>query len=848
MSNIKTIFRRDFVAYFTSPIGYIFIIVYLLISVGLYMTTFFTYPVADMRGYFNNLPILLCVFIPAVTMRVWAEERKENTWEMLLTFPMRARELVLGKFLASLAFFAITLASTITVPIMLAKLGSPDNGAILSGYLGTLFVGAFFLAIGIFFSGLCKDQIVAFVVTLLACFAIFLLGTDFVASYIDSVFRDGPFNGFGSLLSVAVGMLSHYGAFTRGVIEVVDILYFTVWTILFLVLNMMFVEGRGRAGGRATFSVATAVCIGIGIAFNFVIHDQSFGRKDMTENKIYTVSDATKDILSSLDADVMVNIYITPKDEMPTGYTGLEQDITDKLNDLRLASNGHLKYASIPMRAKHLIDTQKGFTPGEEEKEKTDEERIEERMYDKGVAPFQVQAFDADQVTNKLVYSSLGVAYKDKKEEIIPQVIPQTLQELEYRLVNIVYKLTREKDPIIALVAPKDSVPPDMRRIYMQMGQPVPPEVDPYSMLEKWLQYEKYDVRRVALTKDSPLPDEYDTLVVINPRELNDRQRYEINRALVSGKPVVMAVQQYNWNYRVDRGQFTLSQNEINPNVNELLSAYGLGVSKDILMDVNHQALTISSGNALQDLFNMAQPVNLPFHIYVTETTMSQDASITNWLTNVFYFWGTALTVEKDKLAELGLTCQPLMTTTDRAWTIPGNAEGELLNQALTQTEEGDEQYTLMAMITGQFPDAFKDKPRPAYPPAQAQPGMPPPPPDDDEGEPEPLTPAPGKLILLGTALTFSDNFIREASNADLILNSIDALSAGEELINVRGKKPINRLIERPSDNVRLFWKTINYVVINLLVAAVGIAVMVSRRRARAAYAAAYAAKHKRAD
>ena len=82
MKNVTTIFRRDFAAYFTSPVGYIFMIVFLLISVGLYMTTFFAFPLADMRGFFTNLPILLCVFIPAVTMRVWAEERKENTWEM----------------------------------------------------------------------------------------------------------------------------------------------------------------------------------------------------------------------------------------------------------------------------------------------------------------------------------------------------------------------------------------------------------------------------------------------------------------------------------------------------------------------------------------------------------------------------------------------------------------------------------------------------------------------------------------------------------------------------------------------------------------------------------------------
>ncbi len=159
MKNVLTILRRDLGAFFTSPVGYIFMIVFLLISVGLYITAFFTFPVADMRMFFTNLPLLLCVFVPAVTMRVWAEERKENTWELLLTFPMKSWQLVLGKFLACLVFLAATLAATCTVPIMLAALGNPDGGVIFGGYVGTLLLGAFFLSIGIFFSGSAKTRL-----------------------------------------------------------------------------------------------------------------------------------------------------------------------------------------------------------------------------------------------------------------------------------------------------------------------------------------------------------------------------------------------------------------------------------------------------------------------------------------------------------------------------------------------------------------------------------------------------------------------------------------------------------------------------------------------------------------
>ncbi len=841
MLSVVTVFRRDLAAYFTSPVGYIYMIVFLIISVGLYMTTFFTFPIADMRAYFTNLPILLCVFIPAVTMRIWAEERKENTWEMLLTFPMRARELVLGKFLAAFVFYVLTIAATLTLPAMLMRLGDPDNGAIFGGYVGTLLLGAFFLSLGIFFSGFCKDQIVAFVVTLLVCFSIFLVGTEFVASYIN-----GAVSGLGTFLSRAVGLLHHYGPFTRGVLEAGEVLYFVGWAVLFLMLNMMYIDGRHRPGARTMFGTAVGLCVAIGLAFNWLLAGQSLGRFDLTEDKIYTVSPATRTILSGLEAPVQVSVYMTPAREMPTSLATLEQDVTDKLEELRVGSGGKLQYTVVPMRAANVVAKAGDFLLGEEEAEEKDEgTTIEERMRDKGVVPFVVQDIAEDQVTTRPVYSSIGVAYRDKPEEFIQRVMPETLDELEYLLVNIIYKITLEETPKVALVAPRDTISPEMRQIYAQLGQPIPPSIDPYSMLERWLEHEKYEVNRVDLTKESPLPEDYDTLVVLSPSRMNDRQRYEINRALVSGKPVILSVQTYLWDYRIDRNRLSLAQNQLNPEVNPLLEAYGLGVSEEILMDDNHVALSVpASGDLLSQLLNVLQPINLPMHIYVPEPQMNHEASITNWLSTVFYLWGSPLTLDEDKLKELGLEHRVLMTTSERAWTAPGDADSRTLNEALMTPPDTGKQYPLMVMVTGQFPDAFKDKPRPAWPPSQPRPGMPPVPTETpEEGEPSPWTPAPGELILIGCAQPFNDNFINSVNNKDLLLNSVDAVSLGEELIDVRAKKPTNRVIARPDTRTRVFWKVINYSAMNLLIVGIGALVAIVRRRARVAYALAYAAE-----
>lgn len=841
MNNIITIMRRDLGAYFTSPIGYIFMMVFVTLSVGLYISTFFAFPVADMRPYFDNLPLFFCVFIPAVTMRIWAEERKENTWEMLLTFPMKASELVLGKFCAALVFFGLTLATTVTIPTMLIRLGNPDYGAIFSGYLGTLLLGAFMLSLGILFSGFFKDQIVAFAVTLLTCFAFFLVGTTFFAAYLDDLVAQG----LGRQLSDLMGFFSHYEAFTKGVIDFADVVYFLAWTVIFLVLNVLYIDGRNRPNAKAIFLAASGMCVVIGLLFNYLMADMSLVRIDTTEDKIYTVSTASKNILGKVDSPVKVNLYITPPSEMPTAMKNLEQDITDKLEELRVASGGNIDFKVMHMAVSNVIAPEKA-TEEEEKKEENPEESIEKRMLDKGVEPFSVQAYSGDEITNKLVYSSLGIGYKDKPEEIIPQIVPQSLEELEYRLVSTVYKLTREKKPVVALVAPKEAVAidPMVRRMMEQQGMPIPQSEDPYEVLEQILRYEKYDVQRVELTKESPLPAEYDTLVVVNPRNLSERQRWEIGRALNAGKSVVLAVQNYTWDYRSTAQGINISRREEKPEVNALLESYGLGVSDDVLMDVNNVPLTIRGGgdNPLAAL--MGQPVKLPMHILVGNSSMASDTAITSRLSNIFYLWGTGLDLKEDKLKELGLSHKVVMSTSGEAWTAESGAT--LTSQAFEPPADGQKAYPLMAVVEGQFPDAFSGKERPEWPKEEQQPGMPPMPEAADTPE-EPaaaVTPAPGKLVLMGCSQMFRKDFL-QAGNLDLFLNSVDAVTLDDNLVQVRGMKPVDRTISKPSESTKTFWRVVNYGLANLIIAGVGIGLTMARRQSRNAYTMAQAAKRK---
>jgi ABC-2 type transport system permease protein len=239
MSNVGVIFRREFRGYFDSTIAYIFVIVYLLLNAGFFMSGFFLGGEASLRAFFGNLPLFNIFFLPAITMGLWANEQQDGTFELLMTLPMKSWQVVTGKYLASLAFYTVALACTFTLPLMVTSLGNADPGPIFTGYVGALLLGAFYLALGIFISGLFQEQIAAFIVTCLACLLLLLLGNEMVVAGID-----GWVAGLGSFLRDHVAFGSHWDSLQRGVIDFNSILYFLTMPALFLGLNAISLERR----------------------------------------------------------------------------------------------------------------------------------------------------------------------------------------------------------------------------------------------------------------------------------------------------------------------------------------------------------------------------------------------------------------------------------------------------------------------------------------------------------------------------------------------------------------------------------------------------------------------------
>ncbi len=222
---------RELGALFDSGIATIAAIAFTLLANSIFMNEFFLSGLVDMTRFFDLQPLLLAFFLPALSMRLWAEEKKSRTVELLFTLPIRPAQAVLGKYAAALALHGLFLACTLPIPVLLEVLGEPDRGLLVSGYLGLVLLGALFLAFGSLLSALARDQIVAFVTSVLVGAALVLAGDERVAAILDGLLpRLAP----GSFLREHVSVLLPYSEFVRGVIRLSSLAYFGLLSALFL--------------------------------------------------------------------------------------------------------------------------------------------------------------------------------------------------------------------------------------------------------------------------------------------------------------------------------------------------------------------------------------------------------------------------------------------------------------------------------------------------------------------------------------------------------------------------------------------------------------------------------------
>lgn len=240
-SAILTVFKRELASYFATPVAYVFIVIFLVLAAAfpfyLGNQTFFERNQADLLPFFNFHPWLYLFLVPAVGMRLWAEERKSGTIELLLTLPLTMWQAVVGKFLAAWVFIGIALFLTFPIWITVNYLGSPDNGVIFASYIGSFLMAGAFLAIGSCISACTRNQVVAFIITVVVCFLFLLAGFPLVLAAFNSWAPQGLVDAISGL-----SFLTHFASISKGVIDLRDLIYFLLTIAFWLYASAVVID------------------------------------------------------------------------------------------------------------------------------------------------------------------------------------------------------------------------------------------------------------------------------------------------------------------------------------------------------------------------------------------------------------------------------------------------------------------------------------------------------------------------------------------------------------------------------------------------------------------------------
>jgi ABC-2 type transport system permease protein len=239
VSSVTAVMRRELKSYFLTPVAYVFIVIFLILSntFTFYLGSFYERGQADLAPFFNFHPWLYLFLVPALSMRLWAEERKSGSIELLMTLPIELWQAVVGKYLAAWLFTALALALTFPIWITVNYLGDPDNGVVAAAYLGSLLMAGGFLAVGSCISATTRNQVIAFILSVVACFLLLLAGFPLVLDVFSAWAPQALVDTIASL-----SFLTHFSSISKGVIDLRDLVYFGLLITVMLYANAIVLE------------------------------------------------------------------------------------------------------------------------------------------------------------------------------------------------------------------------------------------------------------------------------------------------------------------------------------------------------------------------------------------------------------------------------------------------------------------------------------------------------------------------------------------------------------------------------------------------------------------------------
>jgi len=424
MKQILTVTRRELRSYFQSPVALIFLAAFLVSTLVFFFWVgqFFRRNLADVRPLFDWLPLLLIFIVGALTMRLWSEEQRSGTLEVLLTLPVRTSRLVLGKFFAGLGLVLVALLLTLAMPITVSMMGQLDWGPVFGGYLAAVLLASTYLAIGLCFSAATDNMIVSLLLTWAACFLIYLPGADPVVS------------AFGLPLSEilrGIGTGSRFESIQRGVLDIRDLVYYGSLTVGFLFLNVVILEAKRWSRGASTRPKRSAARLAVGLVaanvvlLNVILAPVGWARVDLTERNEYSISPVTRKLLHGLDAPLLVRGYFSAKTH-PL-LAPLVPRIRDMIREYGAVGGGKVISEFVNPRSDEATEKEANETYGIKS------------------VPFQFADRHEAAVVNS--YFSLLIKYGDKYEVLnfgdLIEVKVTGIRDIEVKLRNLEYDLTK---------------------------------------------------------------------------------------------------------------------------------------------------------------------------------------------------------------------------------------------------------------------------------------------------------------------------------------------------------------------------------------------------------------------
>ena len=547
---------------------------------------------------FDLMPWILGVFVPAATMRLIAEEQRDGTLEILLTQPIRSWVVVAGKFAAAMVFVSIGIVFTLGVPLALSTAGDLDQGAVAAQYVGTFLLTAAFVAIGLFGSSLTRNQIVAFMVALTVTLVAMLMGLPIVTlalpQQVGVVLQD-------------LSPLSHFTGIARGVLDLRDILYFLALVSVFLSGAYLMLRGKSvshRSSRYVTLQVGVAGLVVLSLLVG-LFGGQIRGRLDLTDNKQFTLSPATKDLFAGLGDIVTMTLFVSKK--LPVQASLVARDVEDFLGDVEAASDGN-----VAVVIRH---------PDE------DEEAAEDAVA-AFVPPVQFNVRSEGEFKVQVGYLGIGMTYAERREAI-PFV--DSIERIELRVASAVHKMTRRTRASVAFLIGQGQA--GLETELATLGNQLAGQ---------------YDVSTIQDTDGILDLAVVDVLVIPGPTELMDPAMFtQIHNFMATGGSALVLFDPV----LVNQGRLTARLNAAN--LNDLLTEYGVVARDNIVFDVrSNESLTFTTPFG---------PVDSSYAYWVRAPTVERGVS--GGVQSVVMPWAGSLDIIRPSGASVEVDVVPLLET-----------------------------------------------------------------------------------------------------------------------------------------------------------------------------------------